>query len=54
MSQTINEFMTTKLLGNVIIVMDSFLESAGALGTLSVSLSYSCDYIISHSQDFVI
>lgn len=56
MSQTINEFMTTKSLGNVITYCygQRFLESAGVLGTLSISLSYSLDCIISHSQDFEI
>lgn len=56
MSQTISEFMTTKSLGNVITCCygHNFLKSAGVLGTLSVNLSYSLDYIISHSQDFLI
>lgn len=40
----------------LLIVTDTFFfkKSAGVLGTLSISLSYSPDNIISHLQDFVI
>lgn len=56
MSQTISEFMSTKSPENVITYCYGhiFLKSAGVLGTLSISLSYSLDNIISHLQDFVI